>query len=457
MSSCHVQMAMTTLIYFTNDLRVSDNPLLNKAVEINQPLLCVYCLDRRSFEPSGYDALRPMGKARWQFLYESLTDLREQLNQYDQQLHIIFEEPENCLPKIIEKFDVSTLLVSRQFGWMENKIIDIVVEKSNRDMAPKGKSLHHLSLDSYSIFKNSELPHQGPFPSSFSKFKKQVQNSLKIPEHSRISFLPQQPTHSDTRIQSHLPECTTSRALFKGGEQHGQAHVNAYFDTRSPSSYKDTRNALDGWFQSCKFSPWLASGTVSVHYILRALKDYEQSHGRNDSTEWIYFELLWREYFQWYANHYQERLFAFSGISHQKPLTSFYPQRFRLWCEGQTPWPIVNACMNELNTTGYLSNRGRQIVASCLVNELQLDWRYGAAYFQQQLVDYDVAVNWGNWQYIAGVGADPRGGRHFNLEKQTALYDPDATYIQKWCPAGALSTYQGVILDSVDAADWPIS
>jgi deoxyribodipyrimidine photo-lyase len=107
--------------------------------------------------------------------------------------------------------------------------------------------------------------------------------------------------------------------------------------------------------------------------------------------------------------------------------------------------------MKELNATGFLSNRGRQIVASCLVNELAIDWRYGAAYFEQQLLDYDVGSNWGNWQYLAGVGADPRGKRHFDLEKQTKQFCPDGLYINKW---QASNPY--LYLDSVDAADWPI-
>jgi deoxyribodipyrimidine photo-lyase len=107
--------------------------------------------------------------------------------------------------------------------------------------------------------------------------------------------------------------------------------------------------------------------------------------------------------------------------------------------------------MKQLNETGYLSNRGRQIVASCFVNELNMDWRYGAAYMEQQLIDFDVAVNWANWQYIAGVGADPRGGRHFNLEKQTKQYDPKGEYIARW--KGEVTLTQ---LDSRDAADWPI-
>ena len=107
--------------------------------------------------------------------------------------------------------------------------------------------------------------------------------------------------------------------------------------------------------------------------------------------------------------------------------------------------------MNELNSTGYISNRGRQIVASCFVNELRLDWRFGAAYFEQQLIDYDVANNWGNWQYLAGVGADPRSIRHFNLDRQTRQYDPSGAYIMNWTQNQTLNT-----LDSVDAADWPI-
>jgi len=107
--------------------------------------------------------------------------------------------------------------------------------------------------------------------------------------------------------------------------------------------------------------------------------------------------------------------------------------------------------MNELAETGFLSNRGRQVVASCLVNELQLDWRYGAAYFEQQLIDYDAASNWGNWQYLAGIGADPRGQRQFNIQKQTDMYDPSGEYIRLWHGADSLQN-----VDSRDAADWPI-
>ena len=128
------------------------------------------------------------------------------------------------------------------------------------------------------------------------------------------------------------------------------------------------------------------------------------------------------------------------------------PNRFAAWCQGTTPYPLVNAIMKELNATGFITNRSRQIVASCLVNELGLDWRYGAAYFEQQLIDHDVAANWGNWQYIAGVGVDPRGGRHFNIEKQTQQFDPKSIYTKKW--GGNQSP--DAQLDHLNEVDWPI-
>ncbi len=107
--------------------------------------------------------------------------------------------------------------------------------------------------------------------------------------------------------------------------------------------------------------------------------------------------------------------------------------------------------MHQLVACGWMSNRGRQIAASCLVNEMQVDWRYGAAFFEKHLIDYDVANNYGNWQYIAGVGADPRGGRHFNLDKQAAMYDPDGEFTRRW--RGNRPKQPRHV---VDAADWPI-
>jgi len=247
-------------------------------------------------------------------------------------------------------------------------------------------------------------------------------------------------------------ERIANNGVMHGGFKSAQTHLKQYFSGLLPSTYKITRNELDGFNNTTKFSTWLAFGCVSARQVYKAVEAYEHNQITNESTYWIKFELLWREYFKWHALKAGKSLFSFKGQKQTKPLTTFMPNRFATWCNGATPYPLVNAIMNELNATGYISNRARQIAASCLVNELGLDWRYGAAYFEQQLIDYDVAANWGNWQYIAGVGVDPRGGRHFNIEKQTLQFDPHTVYTNKWQGNKNASTQ----LDNLNEVDWPI-
>ena len=130
---------------------------------------------------------------------------------------------------------------------------------------------------------------------------------------------------------------------------------------------------------------------------------------------------------------YSHKLFQQSGI-HAKidNLHQHDSEVFQTWKSGQTGNDFIDANMIELNQTGFMSNRGRQNVASYLCNNSKLDWRYGAAYFEQQLIDYDVCSNWGNWAYLAGVGNDPRGNRIFNIEKQANDYDKTRVFRNLW-------------------------
>lgn len=434
----------STLLWLNNDLRIHDNAALALAAEYQQPLICLFCVDIRWLKNNRYGN-RSMSDNRWQFLSESLADLQTSLIHMEQQLYIVPGLPTKVISQVIEAHDVSHIIRSQHCGYYENRDWLYLKNKYSKKI--------FCDAITHTLFNKTQLGLEGNLPSSFTKFRKHVDNLELIPTIGIRKVLPS-PLRLDIGQEDscHLRKLATNAALpFKGGETNGLIHLNHYFSSNHPSTYKETRNALDEWSSSCKLSPWLANGSLSVRTVVNKLMQYEKEHGTNDSTEWIFFELLWREYFQWYAHQHQKRLFAFKGIGKKRPLTSFCPQRFKQWCQGQTNWPIVNACIKQLNHTGYLSNRGRQLVASCLVNELSLDWRCGAAYFEQQLIDYDVASNWGNWQYIAGVGADPRGGRHFNLDKQTNLYDPQKTFIRTWDKDIQPRAY----LDAFDAADWP--
>ena len=432
----------TGIFWFTNDLRLHDNPALMRAASSVDALLCIYVIDYRWRSSSQYPKVSA-NQNQTQFLRESLIDLDSNLKTIGQRLMIVESEALPILTRLINQLDASDVFRSDNVGWYEN--LDWV-ELKNANVAT---NFH--SADSHTLFDLGMLPFTlAELPASFTKFKNAVIEVESSKPIATLSYFPVPPTIDYPDVNWLESDCGSNP--FRGGETSGLAHLSRYFASEKPMFYKEVRNAIDGWDNSTKLSPWLANGCLSAREVMSALADYEKNITANESTYWIYFELLWREYFQWYAHKNGSKLFSFGGIKKVSPLTSYYPERFQKWINGSTPYPLVNACMNELRETGYLSNRGRQIVASCFVNELAMDWRYGAAYFELALIDYDVASNWGNWQYLAGVGADARDKRHFNLEKQTQQFDPEGRYISLWNGDANLQT-----LDSVDAADWPIN
>lgn len=440
---------MTTALYlFTHDLRLDDNPALIKASEFDR-LIFVYCVDEAQFKPQRYN-ITPVGSHRWRFIHESTHELHQQLQAFGQHLHICFGNPLVELEKLIISAGVDTLIVSNQIGWDERQQL-----KAIQTIHP---TLAIKTIDTYTLFDTDSDPcFRENLPWQYTPFRRVIEKKTAPKPIDSPRALP--PPALAYKPNLTLPQWLPSHPHYPidndmalmGGELTAKQHVKQYFSSNNPSSYKETRNELTGFSNSSKLSAWLNQGCLSTRRLKSHIDEYETQVEKNDSTQWLYIELLWREYFQWLSLKIGTKLFSFQGLAKRPPLTSFYSERFRRWCEGETTYPLVNACMLELKHTGYLSNRGRQIVASCLVNELSVDWRYGAAWFEHCLIDYDVAANWGNWQYIAGVGVDPRGGRQFNLDKQAQQYDPDGTYQAKWCQSPPPPSN-----DSVDAADWPI-
>ncbi|HEY0111417.1 MAG TPA: FAD-binding domain-containing protein, partial [Fibrella sp.] len=170
------------------------------------------------------------------------------------------------------------------------------------------------------------------------------------------------------------------------------------------------------------------------------VKRYERERIANDSTYWLIFELVWRDFFRFVALRVGSRLFKPSGIKHNLQKQWHHDHDlFQRWATGQTGIPFIDANMRELNASGFMSNRGRQNAGSFLVNDLGIDWTWGAAYFESLLIDYDPCSNWGNWNYIAGVGNDPRQGnsgqpRYFAIYSQATRYDEQGAYVKHWLP-----------------------
>jgi len=430
---------MRQLHWFQNDLRLTDNPALASAT-VADSLLCVYLLPK----PRPWCNLTGLGPQRDRFLRESLQTLKVDLQAMGQDLMVLEGSPELVLPNLVHRFGIDRISTSDTPGWYEKKAIRFLEEKLPRLLKIfRGPALFDSEQLPFSL---EDLPH------NFSPFRRKVEKlTIPGPLAKPAAFPPPPSAQFDA-----IPRAAASPhpgLPLPGGSAAGLRRLDQFlFQTHAIADYKQTRNDLDGLAGSSTLSPWLANGALSVRTVAHQIFRYEREHVANESTYWLYFELLWREFFHWRAVVDGKSLFKQTGRQGRRLLTTFEPRQFARWCAGDTDYPLVNALMRQLLATGWMSNRGRQIAASCLINELGLDWRYGAAFFEQQLIDYDVGSNYGNWQYLAGVGSDPRGGRHFNLEKQAAQYDPDGLFTTKW---GGFRPRQPEHV--VDGADWPIS
>lgn len=178
----------------------------------------------------------------------------------------------------------------------------------------------------------------------------------------------------------------------------------------------------------------MANGTISPRTIYGQVKKYEESRVHNKSTCWPIFELMRRDFFRFLTARYGNHLFKLSGLWNVQKSWDQNPEQFEKGQTGTTGIPFIDADMRELYFTGYMSNRGRQNVASFLAKDLNIDWRKGASWFESLLIDYNVYSNWGNWNYNAGVGGDPGIDRFFNIILQAKKYDPQAEFIRLWVP-----------------------
>ena len=422
------------LFWFRHDQRLHDNVGLRLLAEHVDELTMVYIIEDALFETTAFGVNRMSDKRRT-FLYESLDDLDTQLRQHHQTLFRFKGNAADIINELLRCENYTHLGVNQYAGFDERAQLKAVKEMHPNVCVVEGEACTLFDEDDFP-FNISEMP------GVFSPFRRKVEKYAHVkaskPALSQYPVLHAPTCYEQHRIESPRPndgeaDSTAYDCEHLGGEQVALSHLEHYlFEAKAASSYKETRNALDCWEDSTKLSPWLANGNLSPRRVMHEVKRFEREIVENESTYWIFFELLWREFFHWLQIKHGSQWFAFSGIQQSIPNTAHDPVQFDAWCKGNTGYPIVDACMRQLNETGYMSNRGRQLVASCFVHELRQDWRYGAAYFEHALLDYDVGSNWGNWLYLAGVGSDPRGHRQFNLQKQTQTYDPEGVFRRKW-------------------------
>ncbi len=429
----------TGIVWFRQDLRLHDNEALTEALLHCERIIPIFIFDERVFLGKTRQFGFPKtGKFRAKFILESVADLRQSLRKMGSELVVRFGKPEEEIFELARQLKSSWVFCNRERTDEELKVQDELEHRLwtiGQEMRfSRGKMLYYTSDLPFPITQTPEV---------FTQFRKEVERAVAIRDPLPVpSSLPvfdfdldigtlptleelgHQPFEVDERAPIH----------YVGGETAGLNRLNEYlWKSGAAKSYFDTRNEMLGADYSTKFSAWLAQGCLSPKKIYHELKAFEKQQGENKSTYWIFFELLWRDFFRLIAKKHGNKLFLKGGLREEpnKRLRNDY-ELLQTWVDGKTGVPFVDANMLELKSTGFMSNRGRQNVASYLVNDLKVNWQMGAEYFESQLIDYDTASNWGNWNYLAGVGNDPREDRYFNIANQAKQYDPHGEYVRHW-------------------------
>ncbi len=429
-----------SIVWFRNDLRLHDNEAFHEASFMSDTVIPVYVFDPRVFGVKTSFGFEKTGAFRAKFILESVYDLRERLREKGSDLIIQVGYPEETLPKLGRENQAHYIFCNRERTHEEVQVQDTLEQTlwtyGMEVRYSRGKMLYYTA----------DLPFPVTHtPDVFTAFRKEVEKFISVRKplstekfvYGNLDFIKEKgeiPALEDFGLKE---KEVGKGIVLKGGETEALKQLDYYFDDkRLPSSYKKTRNQLLGRDFSTKFSSWLSVGCLSPKMIYQRLKAYEEMHGANESTYWIFFELLWRDFFRLQGKKHGNRIFQPNGISETKQeMGSKDMELFSKWAEAKTGVPFIDANMLELNDSGFMSNRGRQNVASYLIHDMGLNWVIGAEYFESLLIDYDPCSNYCNWNYIAGVGCDPREKRVFNILSQAKKYDPKGEFVKYWIPA----------------------
>ncbi len=415
---------MRSLYWIKNDLRFLDNEALSAFSNQSQSGLICW------FKCKSYNRALEFRK---QFIHESISDFKKKLNTKDQDIYCFDQFAETEIPKLVQKHSIEKIFFTAEYS-----VEEIKTQNQITDFCKVNKIKYEI-FDQQTLIQEINLPFKlDKMPFIFSDFRRSVEKQLVI--RNPLA----EPLKLPQKIQ---PEIVfelnpySDKNIFSGGESEALKRLKNYiwvFDCLK--DYKETRNGMIEMNDSTKFSPWLSLGCLSSRTIYQEIKKYEKDRMSNQSTYWLFFELLWRDYFKFFSKKYKNKVFLKTGVTSNQQSQFAWPDTesdkknkhlFQKWCEGATQDQFINANMIELKKTGWMSNRGRQNVASFLVHNLNLPWTWGAEYFEKMLIDYDPESNWGNWLYLSGKGSDPRA-REFNTQKQAKDYDSQGLYQEKW-------------------------
>lgn len=396
-----------SICWLRRDLRLHDNAALYHALRSGNPVLCLFI-----FDSSILESLSDRKDRRVNFIYERLKALEKELNRFHSSLLILHDTPAGAFETLCERYTVESVFANHDYEpYARERDQQIGRYLGNRGI------LFSTFKDQVLFEKSEILNGQGNPYTVFTAYVRTWKHRLEL---EGIQHFPSE-AHLRSLVElSPFPFPVLEDIGFKK-EKSGIG--SPLLEPERLEFYQEERN-FPGKDSTSKIGVHLRFGTISVREMVRIASSHSET--------WLN-ELVWREFFMMILYHFPE-------VTRQ----SFKPKydqigwlndenNFERWCKGETGYPLVDAGMRQLNQTGWMHNRVRMLTASFLCKHLLIDWRWGEAYFAQKLIDYELASNNGNWQWVAGSGCDSAPYfRIFNPDIQLKKFDPELIYVRRW-------------------------
>ena len=410
------------IFWFRRDLRLNDNCGLFEALIAGQKVLPIFIFDQEILSKL------PKDDARVSFIHQELENIHHQLKKIGSSLTVCVGKPKDIFNSLSEKHQIETVFCNHDY---EPYAIqrDLEIKELLRS-----KNINFKTFKDQVIFERNEITKKDGTPYKvYTPYSKKWLESF---EYQGIHFFPS---------EDHLTMCTEENTdqfptLEEIGFKKSSIKVASYTATSELiDTYEATRN-YPAKNSTSKLGTHLRFGTVSVRKMV------DKASKSNNIT--FLKELIWREFFMQILWHFPQTIKKSFKPKYDRILWINNENDFDTWCKGKTGYPLVDAGMRELNTTGFMHNRVRMLVGSFLCKHLLIDWRWGEAYFAEKLHDYEQSSNIGNWQWVAGCGVDAAPYfRIFNPTTQIQKFDKDLDYIKKWVPEFQELTYPSPIVE----------
>ncbi len=398
-------MNRINIFWFRRDLRLNDNTGLNEALNADRKVVPVFIFDTEIL-----DKLTNKEDKRLDYIHRSLDLINKQLKEHHSTLKIYHGKPLEIFKKIISKFDVETVFCNRDYEPYAKKRDHEVSEYLKENNIDFKDYKDQVIFEKDEVVKDDGLPYTVYTP--YSKKWKILLKKTEL-QMSSANF-----ENLRTQTFEEIPDLEDI-----GFKKTDYRFVQPLLDKKKIESYDKNRDfpALD---DTTRLGIALRFGTISVRECVNFAAKYNEI--------WLN-ELIWREFFMQILYHFPKVIKKCFKQKYENIEWRNNENEFKLWCEGKTGYPIVDAGMRQLNETGFMHNRVRMITASFLTKHLLIDWRWGEAYFAEKLLDYELSSNNGNWQWAAGCGCDAAPYfRIFNPYEQTKKFDKDQKYIKTW-------------------------